>query len=945
MLRTELVVNTPAKTNILARLEEAFVNCERFYVNVAFVNFSGLQLLLDTLKTAEQNNIPGQVITSTYLNFTDPKSIEKLNAFSNIDMRVFVPTKQRGFHPKAFIFEYADTIRVFIGSANITQSALKSNVEWTVSTLNKHNTDFVKSVYAEFHTLWQASEPVTDRFINEYQQFLATLKPSTQKRDLFQLDNTIKPNSMQLTAMQNLTDLRKEQHNKALIVAATGSGKTYLAAFDVQQVQPKKCLFVVHSTKILKDAKASFEKIIPNANTGLLDGQHKDVNADYLFATNLSLLNQLSKFSPDHFDYIIIDEAHHVVSSSYKSILEHFSPQFLLGMTATPERIDVADVYEVFDHNVAVDIRLRDALEQDLVVPFHYFGVVEAATIDYQHIDMNKPEELARLLKNHYRVEHIIEQIDFYGFDGDKLQAIGFCVDVDHAKYMAKEFSEMGIPALALSGNDPQHTREKAIDELQSTQHSLNIIFTVDIFNEGVDIPAINTVLMLRPTQSPIIFIQQLGRGLRKHFDKEFLTVIDFIGNHNNAFLIAVALFGNRYYDKDSLKVAVKTDFISLPGCSHIKLDEIIKEQILAQIDNENFNRLKYLKEEYLAFKQTVGRHVPWLMDYFLVDGAPDPIKFIRNYKTYLDFLVKIEKSNTELLRLNSDNVFTSLYRFFSDHLPVVRIHEFVLLKYLLQHKSIKATYAQKLLSKWIPDISMDDVYHALKYLEGAYFDTNDTKKYPNFGVLKSQSANIATTDYLQAAENTDEFFLSSKLTTCCQDQQKKWLDDIISYGIKTYEQNFAHAHLSAPFLLPYCQYNMRQTALAIQYQKKHSAFRGQGVFRKDNDFFLFIELHKSEGAIEYQDKITSIDTLQWQSPRSSRQDSGQGKQIIEHKEQGYNLHIFVRKFKEIDNLVQPYIYLGTADVTEYQDNAPITMQMTLHQPIRNDVYLEFTVN
>ncbi|WP_366516753.1 DEAD/DEAH box helicase family protein [uncultured Clostridium sp.] len=651
LVNNKLITNSESG-NLLNELKIALEECEKFYFSVAFINFSGIQLLLDSFKEAEERGVKGKIITSTYLNFTEPKALKRLDEFKNIDLKVFV-ANEIGFHTKAYIFENKEEYKIIIGSSNITQSALKSNIEWNVLVISKREDSFINEVILEYKKLWESTEVVNEEFLSKYEKFLSEIKKVYEKEALiFEDYNVIKPNSMQSKATLNLQRLRAGEEDKALVIAATGTGKTYMSAFDVLNYKPKKMLFLVHREDILRKAKETFTKLVKNKNLnmGLLTGTSKEIDGDYLFSTIQSMNNSLDEFKRDEFEYIIIDEAHHASSPSYTKVLEYFNPKFLLGMTATPERSDNGNIFEIFDNNIALEVRLHEALEEDLVIPFHYFGITDIEGIDLSNIKLDNIAEVSKRLQINRRVEFIVEKMNFYGYDGQVQKCIGFCIDINHAKYMTSEFNKRGIESICLTGEDSGDKREETIKRLESDEDSLKVIFTVDIFNEGVDIPSVNQVLMLRPTSSPIVFIQQLGRGLRKHKSKEFLTVLDFIGNHNKAFLIAIALNGRRYYDKDSLKVAVATDFAKIKGCTNIQMDRISQERILEQLNNENFNSLKYLKEEYMEFKKERGEKIPYyLMDYIEYEGAPDPLKF-SNYpesKTYLGFIAKVEKDVT----------------------------------------------------------------------------------------------------------------------------------------------------------------------------------------------------------------------------------------------------------------------------------------------------------
>lgn len=927
----KLIINSK-QTNLLNELKKNLKECERFYFSVAFINYSGLQLLLDTLKEIETKGVKGKIITTTYLNFTEPKALEKIQEFKNIDLKVFIANKDIGFHTKAYIFENKDNYKIIIGSSNITQSALKSNIEWNVRIISKEDAPFIKDVLKEYDNLWNMSSELNDDVLQKYMLFLNEIKKMEVKRQLvFESLQPIQPNKMQVRAMENLNRLREHGENKALVIAATGTGKTYMSAFDVRQFNPKRMLFIVHREEILKKAKQTFDKVLKGRNikTGLFTGNKKEYDADYLFATIQTMNRYYEEFDKSYFDYIVVDEAHRAASDSYVNVMEYFNPKFTLGMTATPERGDSLSVFDLFDNNVALEVRLYEALEDDLVIPFHYFGITDIEGADLQGVNLDDISEVASRLMINRRVDFIIDKMNFYGHDGKFRKLLGFCVSIEHAKYMAEEFTKRGIKSVALSGADSVATREKYIAKLESDKDDLQAIFTVDIFNEGVDIPNINTVLMLRPTNSPIIFIQQLGRGLRKSENKEFLTVLDFIGNHNKAFLISIALSGARYYDKDSLKVAVATDFIDVPGCTNIQIDEIAKERILAQIDRENFREMRYLKDEYNQFKSLCGGKIPYrLLDYIKYDGAPDPIKFIDKEKTYLGFVAKIEKDDN-LKNLLLDKNFEKILKELNGNLPLKRINEFVILKYLLKNKSISIKQATDEILKYIEEIDTDSVKHAFECLNHQYYDSVMIKQ------------RVKMIEY-----KNDVLFRSSEFEKIINNKEyRKYIEDAINYGILRYKNEFKEGYYGVPFLKLYEQYKMVDVALLSNYRKIHSAFRGSGLLTNNNDYFLFIDLHKEEGIeerINYKDKFLDREYFQWQSPNSTTQSSDRGRNLIFNKERKINLHLFVRKYKEIDKKAQPYIYIGKGDTVQYEGEKPITMKIKLHNEVPNKIYREF---
>ena len=737
---------------------------------------------------------------------------------------------------------------------------------------------------------------------------------------------------MQKRAIENLDRLRYFGETKALVIAATGTGKTYMSAFDVKAYKPKRLLFIVHREEILRKAKETFETLLPNEKItfGLLTGTSKDKHTDYLFATIQTISRCYQEFRRDEFDYIIYDEAHHATSPTYQTVMDYFTPKFTLGMTATPERSDNMNVFELFDNNVGIEVRLHEALEDDLIIPFHYFGITDIEGIDLSDVDIDDIAEITKRLKVNERVDFIVEKMKFYGHDGVKQKCLGFCASIEHAEFMSAEFNRRGFNTVALHGGHSVEQRSYFINKLENDQDDLEVIFSVDIFNEGVDIPSVNSVLMLRPTNSPIVFIQQLGRGLRKHGSKSFLTVLDFIGNHSKVFLIAIALNGSRYYDKESLKVAIATGFANIPGATHIQMDEISKDRILEQIDRENFNSMKYLKEEYMEFKKLNQGKVPYfLLDYLKFDGAPDPLKFINKEKSYLHFVAKIEKDD-KLKTLLLDEEFESALKELSSKLPIKRIYEFVILKYLLSNDTITLIDAKREILKHVNDVDDDSVKHAIEVLNQDYYDS---------GQIRTKLKLISFNDNI--AIKTEEF---QKILE--NSEYQKFIKDVIDYGIFRYEKEYKNDYYGVPHLKLYEQYTMMDPALLSNYRKTHSSFRGSGLLANEKEYFLFIDLHKEEDikeSINYKDKFISQNFFQWQSQNSTTQTSERGKNIIDNKERGVNLHLFVRKYREIDGKTEPFIYIGKGYSVEYEGEKPITVKLELENEVPANLYLEFT--
>lgn len=907
---------------------------------MAFINFAGVQIILDILKKSEKHNIKGKILTTNYLHFTELKSIEFLKRFKNIEVKFFDSDKMEGFHTKGYIFEYENHYKAIIGSSNLTKSGLKSNIEWNTAVTTEKNSDFIKGILNEFNYLWGKGVENVNPYIVSYVKKEEIVVRKKVRDEYFLAaedhefgiykESDIKPNYMQETALKNLETTRMYGETRALCIAATGTGKTYLGAFDVKVFKAKRLLFIVHNEEILKSAMETFKNILPEKTMGFFTGNKKNTDRDYIFATIQSLNNRYQEFREDEFDYIIVDEAHHITAKSYEKVIDYFKPKFLLGLTATPERCDGGNIYEIFHMNVPVEIRLQEALDRELVTPFHYYGVKDISDVNLEGIDLNDISAVAKALSLEKRVDFIIKKMNFYGYSGERRKTIGFCISIEHCKYMEVEFKKRGIKAISVtSEKNSNELKEDIIKKFKETE-DLEVIFTVNIFNEGIDIPCINSILMLRPTASPIIFTQQLGRGLRHYENKEFLTVIDFIGNHSRAFLIALALMGRKGYDKESIKIAVKRDFDNLSKSIHVKMEEICKKEILKQLDNENFNSLKYLKAEYDEFKDYLKGKVPRPLDFIEYEDAPNFYKYVRLQKSYLDFLDKV-KDNLFSLNEEEKVVIREIERF----LPIKRVYEFAIIRELVaKDYGLSKNRILGVVGKYIEisDVkhTLDTIDHAMRYLNGDYYDSQDLKRCGKLFQVSGET--IEKTELLnKVLKNKDV---------------KDYILEVLDYGLLKYKESFGTEDYGFPFLKLYENYFMKDVALICNYQMKHSSVRGTGLFANGNNYFLFVDLHKGadvKESIKYNDKILDRYNFQWESPNTTRVGSERGQNIVKNKERGINLHIFVRKYKEVDGVVQPYIYIGKGDCVDYKDEKPITTTLRLENPLSKEIYIELT--
>lgn len=555
----KLLVNNKNE-KVLSTIIDELQKCETFYFSVAFITESGLASLKAQLLDLSNKGVKGKILTSNYLGFNSPKMYGELLKLKNVEVRL---TDIAGFHAKGYIFEHKDYSSMVIGSSNLTSNALKVNYEHNVLLSTMKNGDLVDSVKNEFDLLWQKSTPLTEQWINSYKEsfeYRSLEKLAEVEQTQMLLADKVKksveivPNLMQAEALRSLKAIRDKTKDKALIISATGTGKTILCALDVREVNPNKFLFIVHNEGILNRAKEEFKKVLPIKNDsdfGLLTGKHRDVDAKYLFATiqTLSRDDNFKQFDENEFDYIVFDEAHRSAASTYQRVFNYFKPKFMLGMTATPERSDELSIFELFDYNIAYEIRLQAALESDILCPFHYFGVTDYVHQGIKEDDVTK----LRYLTSDERVNYIIQKTDYYGYSGEILQGLIFVSSKKEAYDLADKLSSKGIKSVALTGDDSVNYRQIVIEKLK--EGKINYIITVDLFNEGIDIPEVNQVVMLRPTESSIIFIQQLGRGLRKSSNKEYVTVIDFIGNYKTNYLIPIALSG----DQSQIKIIIRS--------------------------------------------------------------------------------------------------------------------------------------------------------------------------------------------------------------------------------------------------------------------------------------------------------------------------------------------------------------------------------------------------
>lgn len=883
-----LLVNqkTPPKKILSSILQELDV-CREFYISVAFVTASGVASIINSLKELEARNVKGKILVSQYLNFTQPEALKRLKQFSNIELRILTTGNA---HSKGYIFKKDSHFNLIVGSSNLTASALSSNKEWNIKVSAMDDSGLVESVLSEFYSDFQKAIPVTEQFIKEYneiylEQFVLS-KGIREKAD--KLTRKIVPNLMQQEALINLSSFRSQSKNKALIISATGTGKTYLSAFDAENFNPKKLLFVVHRRTIAKDAMKTFQKVFGNRKTmGLYSGNTKELDCDFIFSTvqTISKSNHLEQFEKTYFDYIIIDETHRSAAESYTRLLDYFKPRFLLGMTATPERTDGNNIFEQFEHNIAYEIRLNRALEEDMLSSFHYYGVTDLL-IDNQAVDQKTD---FNLLISNERINRIIEQSKFYGTDNGILRGLIFCSRKEEAKELSRLLNAQGLKTKALTGDSSEDERTLAINQLETDnlEEKLDFIITVDIFNEGIDIPKINQIIMLRPTESAIIFIQQLGRGLRKADGKGYLTVIDFIGNYENNYLIPIALYGDTSYNKDTIRKLITEGSLMIPGSSTINFDEITKERIFQSIDSANMQLLADLKKDYNLLKFRLGR-IPMMMDFF-ENEARDPFLFVDYAKSYYNFVKKVDKDAVE--NLNTKEV--KLLELFAKEINnSKRVEESVILEALIENGKLSiSSFKEKIKEKYGYMVSNETITSCIINLNFEFVRENKNNKLIPVKEIYNLDIVEIEKDTFYASKLLKEYFKN--------DIFKSFLMDSTKYSISQFNKSFKLEDWNDGFLL-YKKYARKDVFRILNTLENPVAQNVGGylVSPDNSNCPIFVNYHKEDHiseSIKYEDSFVNRNEFDWMS-KSNRKIASNDVQSILGKQGDIRLPLFIKK-------------------------------------------------
>ena len=974
----ELIINEKAKfRNFFIYLKQELLTCKKFYFIVSFIKYSGIQLLISTLDELEKHNIQGEIITSVYLNITDSKALRKLLSYKNIKVKIYNNSNE-SFHTKAYLFEKEKYHSVIIGSSNISQSALYSAEEWNVKLTNSSFFNIYKKSLNQFNKLWSSNEAIelTEDFINEYEKYkksVNTQNTFNYRKIKIEQMNEFLPNSMQKRVLNKLKETRKNGNRKGLVISATGTGKTYLAAMDIKQffennsnIENKlfeineknlktsniKFLFIAHREELLENAINVFSKIlkIDKNDFGRIYGGLKETNKNMIFASIQSLRNCYGKFKSDFFDYLIVDEFHHSISDTYLQTLSYFRSEFLLGLTATPKRMDGKDILSLCDYNVVDEIGIKEALEEDLIVPFHYFGVndhmINYDNIPYQNGKYNEKILLENLLLN-TRTDYIVEKINKFGFDGDKLSAVAFCQNIEHAFFMKEEFMKKGYNSDVITANTSSSERVKILENFKNKK--IEILCVVDILNEGIDIPTINLLLFLRPTMSSTVFIQQIGRGLRKAKNKDFVTIIDFIGNHKKDYLLInyfsneVGNKGTLFTKKEKIINEIKNQFSNIPKSCYVELDRVCQNRIIEKIEKINFSSKNTLKELYLDYKQEIGKSENELLK---ISDFDTNIELFQELSLKLGsfYNAQLQFENPEILKRNEISLNLKEIEFLAyleKKLILVEPFTYLIIDYLTENNFIN------------PKIIINEYknyFNIKEEFQKEYVINRIFKELVEDEILEQNSENNnsfkISEKYNQILKNTlkiNSNEINQKFINFKYDFKNR-LKDLLYLGLSEFRKSNDLAVFNQNILIPYKKYKRVELQVLLDSKVPKGSWRA-GYANTDKDICLFATIDKThilQKNLKYDNSLFANNLIQWISQPKTSHNSSVGKMFTNHNELGYNVHIFIRKFAFANNnKTNLFIYLGKANYYKSSGDKPMRILWKLEKKIPQELIYE----